>query len=196
MNNKEQDEEIIAGIRLGGLVGERALCSLYDQMRSIIFDFVEKNKGTRTEGQDLLQDVMVIVYDQIRHGKYVYQSKLSTYVYSVARHIWLNRLKRKKTEARIVDDLPYEEIQESSVTEMIIHENEKQIKSVFELLGPDCRQLLIFIIYDNLTMKEVYERMHYQNEQIVRNKKYKCLKQLKEILSTRPQLMSILKSSL
>jgi len=176
-------------------MAEAAIYRLYDQMRTMIFDFVHKNMGTKTEGQDVLQEAIVIVYEQIRNGKYVHTGKLSTYVYSVARYIWLNKLKRKKTEARIMDSQPFIDVQESPLTQILDNEQAHQIKAVFELMGLACRQLLTYIIYDDMSMKDVSERMHYENEQVVRNKKYKCIKQLKEILSTRPDLVSLLKSA-
>ena len=189
--HKEPDEDIILGIRAGGARAERAICQLYDLMRAIIFGFVRKNMGTREEGLVLLQDAVVIVYEQIRTEKYVHNSKLSTYVYSVARHIWLNQLKRKKIETRILDSQPFEDVQESHLTTLLHSGQENDIKGIFQLLGRDCRQLLTFIIYENMAMKEVVEKMHYENEQVVRNKKYKCPKQLREIFATRPHLMSL-----
>lgn len=191
MMHKVPDEDIIHGIRGGGAGAERAICQLYDLVRAIIFEFVRKNMGTREESLDLLQDAVVIVYEQIRTEKYVHNSKLSTYVYSVARHIWLNQLKRKKIEARILDNQAFEDVQESHLTTLLHSEYENDIKSIFHLLGTDCRQLLTLIIYESMSMREVLDKMHYENEQVVRNKKYKCLKQLREMLATRPHLMAL-----
>ena len=43
-------------------------------------------------------------------------------------------------------------------------------------------------------MKEIVEQGDYSSEQIARNKKYKCLKKLKELIAEKPQLIQILKS--
>lgn len=45
-------------------------------------------------------------------------------------------------------------------------------------------------------MKEILETMHYENEQVVRNKKYKCLKQLEEMVNANPALKQTLKNLL
>ena len=35
-------------------------------------------------------------------------------------------------------------------------------------------------------MKEIVSQMHYENEQVVRNKKYKCLQQLTDKMKQNP----------
>jgi hypothetical protein len=40
--------------------------------------------------------------------------------------------------------------------------------------------------YENLSMKEILEHQPYDNEQVVRNKKYKCLLQLTELIKDHP----------
>ena len=37
-------------------------------------------------------------------------------------------------------------------------------------------------------MKEILQNLDYENEQVVRNKKYKCLKQLEQMMSGQPVL--------
>jgi hypothetical protein len=45
-------------------------------------------------------------------------------------------------------------------------------------------------------MKEILEATDYENEQVVRNKKYKCLKQLEQMISGNPTLKQNMKSLL
>ena len=35
-------------------------------------------------------------------------------------------------------------------------------------------------------MKEIVLHLHYENEQVVRNKKYKCLKRLEQMINEKP----------
>ena len=43
-------------------------------------------------------------------------------------------------------------------------------------------------------MKEIVENGAYSSEQVARNKKYKCLQRLKELVAAKPALMKILKA--
>jgi hypothetical protein len=67
------------------------------------------------------------------------------------------------------------------------------VQNVFRRLGDHCQRLLTYISYDELSMREVCEQMHYQNEQVVRNKKYKCMQELKSLLRAQPALVQLLK---
>ena len=53
-------------------------------------------------------------------------------------------------------------------------------------LGDACKKILTLFYYENLSMKEMVSHLHYENEQVVRNKKYKCLQQLTGILKENP----------
>jgi hypothetical protein len=45
-------------------------------------------------------------------------------------------------------------------------------------------------------MRDILKTLNYENEQVVRNKKYKCLKQLEQMLTGQPALAKSLKSLL
>ena len=45
-------------------------------------------------------------------------------------------------------------------------------------------------------MKEILDATDYENEQVVRNKKYKCLKQLEKMILEKPHLKETLKTLL
>jgi len=53
-------------------------------------------------------------------------------------------------------------------------------------LGESCKKILELFYYENLSMKEIVSQMHYENEQVVRNKKYKCLQQLTDKMKQNP----------
>jgi len=46
--------------------------------------------------------------------------------------------------------------------------------------------LLMLFYYEGLSIKEMLNYLPYENEQVVRNKKYKCLQQLTEIMKNHP----------
>ena len=62
-----------------------------------------------------------------------------------------------------------------------------QLSSLLNKLGESCRKILELFYYENLSMKEIVSHLHYENEQVVRNKKYKCLQQLTDMIRKNPQ---------
>ena len=71
-----------------------------------------------------------------------------------------------------------------------------QLMQVVESLGDTCKKILLAFYYENLAIKDILQTLDYENEQVVRNKKYKCLKQLEQLLAGQTQLSANLKSIL
>jgi hypothetical protein len=65
---------------------------------------------------------------------------------------------------------------------------------IFKEVGDVCTQILTGYYYENLSMRQLLERFDYENEQVLRNRKSKCMKKLKEILLTNNNLFEQFKS--
>jgi len=75
-------------------------------------------------------------------------------------------------------------------------EGKSEVLKVVGKLGETCRKILLLFYYENLSMKEILEATDYETEQVVRNKKYKCLKQLEQMVNANPALKQTLKNLL
>ena len=75
-------------------------------------------------------------------------------------------------------------------------ESTLQVYALMDELGETCKRILLMFYYEDLSMKEMLQQLNYENEQIVRNKKYKCLKQLEKMISDNPSLKQTLKNLL
>ena len=55
----------------------------------------------------------------------------------------------------------------------------------------------MMVYYENLSMSEIVDQMPgYQNEQVLRNKKYKCMKQLEQMMQDNETLRIQFKNAL
>jgi DNA-directed RNA polymerase specialized sigma subunit len=63
-------------------------------------------------------------------------------------------------------------------------------------LGEICKRILVYYYYENLSMKDIVLRLNYDNEQVVRNKKYKCMKDLNELLDRNSSIKNAFKELL
>lgn len=114
------------------------------------------------------------------------------------RNLWLNELKKRgRSEAREMKYEKSKEISDMDVSHFIARrEATQQVMAIVEQLGETCRKILVMFYYENLPIKEILEQLDYENEQVVRNKKYKCLKQLEQMISDNPTLKQNLKNLL
>lgn len=153
------------------------------------------NSGSIDQAKDIFQEAMIAFYENVRNEVFKGESAIGTYLYSIARFKWLNQLKKDKVRTDHHIKAENKEIMDvSPMAIMIDDEKRYQVLQVLEILGEPCRTILIESIYHNASMKEIASSGNFSSEQVARNKKYKCLKRLKELIIERPSLMHILKS--
>jgi RNA polymerase sigma factor (sigma-70 family) len=175
-----------------------AIASLYQAHYGLLAQFILSNNGSEADAQDIFQEVMVAFVHLVRQGKFRGESSIKTFLFALNRNLWFNELKRKNRS--ITRSLRYKASQEKkneSITEVIENrEASKEILQIMKDLGESCRQVLLLFYYHNESIREIVQKTGYENEQVVRNKKYKCLKKLEEKLAANPNLYKKLKSLL
>ncbi len=191
------DAELLGILQTGADINP-ALRYLYRQHFSGLCHYIEQNHGNREDAEDIFQEVLVSFIELVRLNKFRGEASIKTFLYALNRNNWLNELKkRNRSQLR---ELKYENLKDNIEPGMedIISGREAR-KQVFELvdrLGAVCKKILLAFYYEKLSMKEILEQSDYENEQVVRNKKYKCLKQLEQWLTEDDQLAQKIKQVL
>jgi RNA polymerase sigma factor (sigma-70 family) len=191
------DQELVDNLRTGQRVDEM-IRSIYRNNFDSLTWYVMNNSGNRQDAEDVFQEVVVTFIDLVKRDKFRGESTVKTFLFSLNRHIWLNELKKRgRAMAR---EEKYEKAQDHVIQDtseyIAERENKNEIIRLVGKLGENCQQILLLFYYENWPMKQILETMHYENEQVLRNKKYKCLKQLEQILNSNPNLKNTLKNLL
>jgi RNA polymerase sigma factor (sigma-70 family) len=194
---KLADAELLEAIREArGL--DSAIKFIYrDHFESLTW-IVKSNNGSQQDAEDIFQEVLVNFIELVQRDKFRGESTVKTFLFSMTRHTWLNELKKRgRSDAR---ELKYEKMkdnEEMDVSHLIAErEAKKQVMDIVSQLGDTCKKILVMFYYENLSMKEILANLEYENEQVVRNKKYKCLKQLEQMITSDPSLTQTLKNIL
>ena len=75
---------------------------------------------------------------------------------------------------------------------LIMHEDQRQgIRDILDTLKDKCKEVLL-LWSQKYSMKEIAGELNYSNEQVVRNKKNHCMKELKEKVRTHPHIRQII----
>lgn len=182
------DKEIDAAIRF-----------IYKTYYHFLEAYVVGNKGSSDDAADIIQDTIVAFIEIVKEAKFRGGSSVKSFLYSIARNLWLTEIKkRNSTDNRnMVFEKAKDSTEQEVVQHLIKHEYHKSIQLLFEKLGDKCKQLLMLVYYENLSMKDIVDKMpDYQNEQVLRNKKYKCMKQLEEMINDNEPLRNQFKNAL
>jgi RNA polymerase sigma factor (sigma-70 family) len=177
---------------------DKAIRFLYRHYYETLSIYIRQNSGNEQDAEDVFQEVVVTFIDLVGEGKFRGESSIKTFLYSLNRHIWLNEMKKRNRMQ--VRNLKFEQAKDALDTDVSVHiagrEARQQIMSIIELLGDACKKVLLAFYYQELSVKEMLAFLPYENEQVVRNKKYKCLKKLEELLHEDPALAGNLKNVL
>ena len=182
------DEEILAGILSNQL--NEVIHSIYRQHSGTVTAYVVTHGGSEQDGEDVFQETMVAFIDLVKSGKFRGDARIKTILVSIARNIWLNEMKKKKsldTRGRVFE-ISKGEVETDIAESFYQREIKQQLLSMMGQLGETCKAILTFFYYDNLSFKEIVEKMQYENDQTVRNKKYKCMKELTDLIRDNPAL--------
>ena len=190
MNKKIRfsDSELVEAISQKDML-EQAILQLYQEHAAITRSFIMGKGGTSQDADDIFQETVVAFIDSVQKEKFRQESGVRTFLISISKNLWYNEIRRKQragNRERIFETEKGSE--DSGVGEtMQNRELQKQLNSLLEVLGESCRKILELFYYENLSMKEIVSHLHYENEQVVRNKKYKCLLQLTNLIKQNPQ---------
>lgn len=191
------DQALLAALR-GNKDLDKAVRFLYRQYFDVLSIYTRQNSGTPQDAEDIFQEVVVTFIELVNQNKFRGESSIKTFLYSLNRHIWLNELKkRNRMQQR---NIKFERSRSQSEADVSTHiagrEARAQVMKVIGQLGEACKQVLMAFYYQDLPVKDMLAFLPYENEQVIRNKKYKCLKKLEEMLHEDPNLANNLKTLL
>lgn len=173
------DELIVAEIRKKNNV---ALRELYKAHYPMVVHLVCSNNGTEQEAKDIYQEAVMAFYERAQQPAFTLTCKIKTYLYAVARRLWLKKLAEKKRFGGSIEEAEtFSGIDEEMIN---FEEREKQFKRMgasLDGLGEPCRSILEDFYLKDLSMEEISSKFGYTNADNAKNQKYKCLQRLKKL---------------
>lgn len=164
---------------------DEALSQLYRQYYDPVKQLVRKNNGTEEEADDIFQETLLTFYTQLRQKHLQLNCGIQTYLYSVARNMWLDELRKRKKKVKLVETHSFIPLQEDHLSKLLASEKSQQIAKIIRMLDEKCQQVLTHFYFDRYRMQQIASLLGFANEQVAKNKKSKCLKKLKTLVEER-----------
>lgn len=195
--NAVSDEDILESIRSDRNL-EPTVHLLYNYYFEGLAAYIRSNQGNDQDAEDFFQESIIVFIDAVKNDKFRGDSKIKTYLHAVMRNIWLNELKRRKRalnrETRYYEEHP--QVEDSVHHQVKENEVKKEVAALLEKLGENCQKILRLFYYHDKPMKDIYLEMGYENEQIARNMKYKCMKKMHKLLDANEDIRQHFKNLL
>lgn len=172
---------------------DEAMSFLYKVMYRKVAYFIQKNKGTEQDADDIFQDALIALYKLSKADRLQSVNNVQAYFFSICKNLWYKTLKKNQKITGLTEE--HHLLPEVEVPMQVILSKEKNqlLNQLLGNLGEQCKQILIHYYYERLKMKEIKKLMNFSSEQVTKNKKFACMKKLKEIINANPGLEALLK---
>ncbi len=169
---------------LKGLANDdtKAIETIYKDNFNMVQTFIINNNGNYDDARDIFQEAMIALYEKAKSDSFVLTSKISTYVYSICRRLWLKRLQQLGRYSNQIDSL-----EETVAVEDDLEFHEKKnaefiiMDRALNSLGEPCKSLLDGFYVKKIDMQALAKEFGYTNADNAKNQKYKCLMRLKKL---------------
>ncbi len=192
------DAELVNALK-HSTVKDGAIKAIYNEYSGLLENFVVNNNGSKDDAADIIQETIVAFIEIIEQNKYRGEATVESLLYSIARNLWLTELrKRSNSEYRNKIFEKSKGCTEHAIVDYLMQREQlAEIQQLFDKLGPNCKRLLMMVYYEELSMGDIIKKIpDYQNEQVLRNKKCKCMKQLAQMMQGNEELRSQLINAL
>lgn len=186
------DQKIVEGILAGGRTENEAIGALYDRHRGILMRFIDHKsaKDYARQPEDIVWEAIEAFVNNVKDGKYLPQegTNIEAYIKTICKNLWHKYLASETARENRQDVYAgFDSEMEPDVSEIL---EDKEVwdyyLGIFDRAGKNCKEILHLSFAEDMPMKELAELLisegKYENEQVVRNAKSKCLKKIVEFL--------------
>ena len=152
-------------ILLEGLVANdrSATEQVYRDNHKTVVAWVSARGGSSTDGEDVFQEAMVILFQKAQQAEFRLSCKIGTYLVAVSKYIWYKKIQQQQRQP---DFLPQSNGDEDGIHDDRIYEDDikvqeerevhfEQLNLALEELGEPCRSLLKAFYNEDKSMQEI-----------------------------------------
>jgi RNA polymerase sigma factor (sigma-70 family) len=179
LNILPNEKDLIIGLLKND---NRSVSKIYKETYPLIHSLIINNNGDADDVKDVLQESIVVLFEKAKEPEFELTCKISTYIYSVARRIWLKKLQLAAKKTTIADHIEEtvaveDDLEQHQTTNLqLTYMHDALIK-----IGEPCKSLLEGYYFNKQNMQDLALKFGYTNAENAKNQKYKCLVRLKKM---------------
>ncbi|MBS1636751.1 MAG: sigma-70 family RNA polymerase sigma factor [Bacteroidetes bacterium] len=172
------DLEYIEGLKQNNDIVLRAL---YKKFYTPVLKYVVNNSGSSEAAEDIYQETVIVLYENVQKPGFQLNCQLQTFIYSIAKRLWLKQLRNHGHMAKFndADDEDFVDVSDEMAEHVKKEADIEKMNASLEELGEPCRTLLKDFYVYRLSMDDISEKFGYTNADNAKTQKYKCLQRLK-----------------
>ena len=157
--------------------------SIYKKFVPKVIYYIKSNSGDYDKAQDVIQEVLVTIYDQAKTKGLQLTCPFDAYFFLLCKRRWINELKKtsNKQVTKLDENVYKDDVTTDMVNESEIFETKNQLfELMFQKLGEKCQEILKSS-FTTKSMEEVAEMLQITYA-YARKKKSLCTGELTKMI--------------
>lgn len=164
-----------------------ALTNVYQDYKTEFFRFMSRYNAEENTLEDIFQDALIVLYENAQAGKLdQLKSTLKTYLFGTGKFMLFKHFRDSKKEIHTDEDYVFDNYEQAVIEDVYEDEGpsdrQKMLVANFKKLGDKCREILELFYLQGLKLDEIVSVQGYDNKNVVKSQKSRCLKSLKELI--------------
>jgi RNA polymerase sigma factor (sigma-70 family) len=141
---------------------------------------ITQNHGCTEDAEDIFQESIIVLLQKVRQPDFVLSASLKTFLFAIAKNLWLKRLRDNKL-------VPFDGIEllqtdsESFSIELIPEKtNDEKLSHWLTKITKNCQYILKALFLKNEPIDKVMRDLGWKNKHTAANQQYKCIQQVKK----------------
>lgn len=163
---------------------ERTVDRIYQEHRHGFILFAKRYNLDSDSVLDVYQDAIIALCENAEKGKLDdLKSSLKTYLFSIGKYMIYARLRKmqKKVTYANIENFHFEWEEYSGEEDSL---EIKQMRASLSKMGAKCQEILRLFYYQERNLDEITQIMEYDNKDVAKSQKSRCIKQLKELIKS------------
>lgn len=175
---KFSDRDIVLQLRSGDR--EKVVQHLYQTSFPKIRSYIVSRGGSREDARDVFQDTVMVFFRKVTDGLISEEGmNVPAYLMNMAKNRWIDKIRRDQKIQYTDEYYPFDDRSNNDVQEHTLDkERSAIIDQVLDSLGERCSELLRLVIFYDMSMKEIADKMKFSGEDSAKTQHYKCRQKL------------------
>ena len=155
--------------------------------------FVLQNSGKVEDAEDIFQKALLQITVRYQKEKFTINTTFEAYLYTVCKNLWRRAINKSKN--RVTNNGTIELVNEEKDQALALVEQKRQELFIekLQLISENCKKILT-LFFAKTPYSEIAEDYGYNSETVVRQRVFKCKKQLAGLIKTDHRYLSLQKA--
>src|SRR4051812_12655486 len=148
VNALKNPEEMDAAIRM-----------IYKEYYGLLENYVVNNNGNKEDAADIIQETIIAFIEMVEQDKFRGEASAKSFLYAITRNLWLTELRKRSSSdnRNRIFEKAKDTTEQATVQHLVQREHFATIQQLFDKLGAKCKQLLMLVYYEDLSMSDIMQ---------------------------------------